>query len=151
MAYDSKRDRLLLLQRRRQEQGRRGRLRLQDRRGASGSNAAGKDKAAVPSRETIYLPELDAVLIGARVGRGRQAALAALRLRARTPGSASSCPAPTRSARAPGPVLQQLDGADVRSQPQAGLGGRPEQPRSRAAAGQAECQAARAQVAEPTC
>lgn len=30
-------------------------------------NATGKDKAAVQSRETIYLPEQDAVLIGARV------------------------------------------------------------------------------------
>ncbi len=67
MAYDSKRDRLLFFSGVDKDKGdvtaydfKTGKAKRLD--------AAGKEKAALPSRETIYLPELDAVLLGARVG-----------------------------------------------------------------------------------
>ncbi len=70
MAYDSRRDRLLLFSNADKNKGDVAGLRLEERASRSWLNAAGKDKAAVPSRETIYLPEQDAVLIGAHVRGG---------------------------------------------------------------------------------
>src|SRR5260370_40448941 len=64
MAYDSRRDRLLLFS----DLGKnKGDVLAYDFKtgGTRWLNAAGKDKALSPSRETIYLPEVDAVLIGA--------------------------------------------------------------------------------------
>jgi len=66
MAYDSKRDRLLLFS---NVGPTKGNVTAYDLKSGEAKllDAEGKDKAAVPSRETIYIPELDAVLIGARV------------------------------------------------------------------------------------
>ena len=66
MAYDSKRDRLLFFS---NADKNKGDVAAYDFKNGEAKwlNTAGKDKADVPSRETIYLPELDAVLIGARV------------------------------------------------------------------------------------
>lgn len=66
MAYDSKRDRLLLFSRVGKNKGDVSAYDLKTGE-AKWMNAAGKDRAAVSSRETIYLPEIDMVLIGARV------------------------------------------------------------------------------------
>lgn len=66
MAYDSKRDRLLFFS---DADKNKGDVASYDFKSGEAKwlNAAGKEKAAVHSRETIYLPELDAVLVGARV------------------------------------------------------------------------------------
>lgn len=66
MAYDSTRNRLLFFS---NADKNKGNVAAYDLRtgAATWLHPAGKDKAAVLSRETIYLPELDAVLIGARV------------------------------------------------------------------------------------
>jgi hypothetical protein len=66
LAYDSKRDRLLFFS----DLGRtKGDVAAFDFRtgAATWQGAAGKEAAAVPSRETAYLPEADAVLIGGHV------------------------------------------------------------------------------------
>jgi len=66
MAYDSRRDRLLLFSDLGKNRG--DVLEYNFKTGKTRwLGAGGKDKALVPSRETIYLPEADAVLIGARV------------------------------------------------------------------------------------
>ncbi len=69
MAYDSKRDRLLFFSGTDQNKGDVAAYDL-----ASGEarwlNANGKTFAAVPSRETVYLPDADAVLLGARASVG---------------------------------------------------------------------------------
>jgi hypothetical protein len=66
MAYDSKRDRLLLFS---DVDKHKGDVVAYDVKTgkAERQNARGKSKAAVPSRETIYIPEFDGVLIGAHV------------------------------------------------------------------------------------
>ena len=66
MAYDVKRDRLLFFSAVGKQKGD---VAAYDIRNGESSwlDAAGKAQAAVSSRETIYLPEQDAVLIGARV------------------------------------------------------------------------------------
>ncbi|QDU25535.1 hypothetical protein ETAA8_06040 [Anatilimnocola aggregata] len=66
MAYDSKRDRLLFFSAVGKQKGD---VAAYDLKTGDNSwlDAAGKVHAAVSSRETIYLPEQDAVLIGARV------------------------------------------------------------------------------------
>ena len=66
MAYDSKRDRLLSFS---NADKNKGDVAAYDFKSGEAKwlNAAGKEKAALHARETIYLPELDAVLIGARV------------------------------------------------------------------------------------
>src|SRR5207253_5030033 len=66
MAYDSKRDRLLMFS---SVDKRKGDVLAYDLKTGKSAwlDAAGKGKAAARSRETIYLPEQDAVLIGARV------------------------------------------------------------------------------------
>jgi hypothetical protein len=66
LAYDSRRDRLLFFSN--ADKGK-GDVAAYDFKSGAAKwlDAAGKDRAAVPSRETIYLPEFDAVLIGARV------------------------------------------------------------------------------------
>jgi hypothetical protein len=72
MAYDSRRDRLLFFS---NADKNKGDVAAYDFKSSEAKwlNAAGKNKVAVPSRETVYLPELDAVLIGARVSRdGKQ-------------------------------------------------------------------------------
>ncbi len=66
MAYDSKRDRLLFFSDADKDKGDATAYDLQTGE-AKSLNAAGKDKAAAPSRETVYIPEADAVLVGARV------------------------------------------------------------------------------------
>ncbi|WP_425617222.1 kelch repeat-containing protein [Anatilimnocola sp. NA78] len=66
MAYDSKRDRLLFFSAVGKQKGDVAAYDLKTGDNAW-LNAAGKERAAVSSRETIYLPEQDAVLIGARV------------------------------------------------------------------------------------
>lgn len=66
LAYDSKRDRLLFFSDTGKEKGDVAAYDFKSGE-ASWLNPAGKDKAAVPSRETIYLPESDQVMIGARV------------------------------------------------------------------------------------
>jgi hypothetical protein len=66
MAYDAKRDRLLFFSNVDKNKGDVAAYDLKSGE-AKWLGAAGKEKAAVPSRETIYLPELDAVLVGARV------------------------------------------------------------------------------------
>jgi hypothetical protein len=66
MAYDSKRDRLLLFS----DLGKnKGDVLAYDFKSGTTRwlNPAGKDKALVPSRETIYVPEADGVLIGGHV------------------------------------------------------------------------------------
>jgi len=69
MAYDSKRDRLLLFSDVGKNKG--DVLEYDFETGATRwLNAAGKGKALSPSRETIYLPDNDAVLIGAHVPDG---------------------------------------------------------------------------------
>jgi hypothetical protein len=69
MAYDAKRDRLLLFSDLGKNQG--DVLEYDFKTGATRwLNAAGKGKALSPSREAIYLPEDDAVLIGAHVAGG---------------------------------------------------------------------------------
>ena len=66
MAYDSKRDRLLLFSDLGKNKG--DVLEYDFKTGATRwLGAAGKDKALAPARETIYVPEADAVLIGAHV------------------------------------------------------------------------------------
>jgi hypothetical protein len=66
MAYDSKRDRLLLFSDLGMYKG--DVLEYDFKTGTTRwLNAAGKDRALAPSRETIYLPEEDAVLVGAHV------------------------------------------------------------------------------------
>jgi hypothetical protein len=66
MAYDSRRDRLLFFSNADKNKG--DVVAYDFKTGeAKWLHAVGKDKAAVPSRETVYVPELDAVLIGARV------------------------------------------------------------------------------------
>jgi len=66
LAYDSRRDRLLFFS---DADKNKGDVVAYDLKSgaAKGLNAAGKEKAAVHSRETVYLPELDMVLIGGRV------------------------------------------------------------------------------------
>jgi hypothetical protein len=66
MAYDSKRDRLLLFSNVGKD---RGDVTVYDFKTgeATRREAGGREKAAAPSRETIYLLEIDAVLVGARV------------------------------------------------------------------------------------
>ena len=66
MAYDAKRGRLLFFS----DLGKtRGDVAACDLRTAEAKwlGASGKGAAAVPSRETVYLPEADAVLVGAHV------------------------------------------------------------------------------------
>jgi hypothetical protein len=66
MAFDSKRNRLLLFSMAGENAG--DVLAYDIESGKSAwLQAAGREKAAAPSRETVYLPEQDAVLIGARV------------------------------------------------------------------------------------
>jgi hypothetical protein len=69
MAYDGQRDRLLLFSGVGQRRGD-----VVEYSFASGTarwlEAAGRERAAAPSRETVYVPESDAVLIAARVARG---------------------------------------------------------------------------------
>ncbi len=79
LAYDSRRDRLLFFS---NADKNRGDVAAYDFKSGAAKwlNAAGKEQAAVPSRETIYLPELDAVLVGAAY-RGGETTLGALRLR----------------------------------------------------------------------
>jgi hypothetical protein len=66
LAHDTRRDRLLFFS---GADKNKGDVMAYDFKTAEAKwlNAAGKEKAAVPSRETIYLPDLDGVLIGARV------------------------------------------------------------------------------------
>jgi hypothetical protein len=66
LAYDSKRERLLFFS---GVDRTKGDVTAYDFKTGEAKllGAGGKDKAAAPSRETIYLPELDAVLVGARV------------------------------------------------------------------------------------
>jgi hypothetical protein len=66
MAYDSRRDRLLFFS---NADRNKGDVAAYDFKNGEVKwlNAWGKEKAAVPSRESIYLAELDAVLMGARV------------------------------------------------------------------------------------
>ena len=66
LSYDSKRDRLLFFS----DIGeKKGQVAVYDFKTAEVSwlNPAGADKALAPCRETVYVPEADAVLIGARV------------------------------------------------------------------------------------
>ncbi|HVV99049.1 MAG TPA: hypothetical protein VHB77_01845, partial [Planctomycetaceae bacterium] len=66
MAYDSKRDRLLMFSN--VDVGKGDVVAYDVKSGkAEWLNARGKAKADIPSRETIYIPELDGVLIGAHV------------------------------------------------------------------------------------
>ncbi len=65
MAYDSKRDRLLFFSGSDKNKGDVAAYEFSSGE-ARWLNATGKDFAAVPSRETVYLPEADAVLLGAR-------------------------------------------------------------------------------------
>jgi len=65
MAYDAKRDRLLLFSDIGKNKG--DVLEYDIKAGVTRwLNAAGKDKALAPARETAYIPDTDAVLIGAR-------------------------------------------------------------------------------------
>ncbi len=66
MAHDCKRDRLLLFSSRGQHKGDVAAYDLKTGQ-ARWLNPQGKDRAAAPSRETAYLPEVDVVLIGAHV------------------------------------------------------------------------------------
>jgi hypothetical protein len=69
LAYDSKRNRLLFFS----DLGKtRGDVMAYDFRSGAAKwlNAAGKEAAATPSRETVYLPEADAVLVGGHVEAG---------------------------------------------------------------------------------
>jgi hypothetical protein len=69
MAYDSKRDRLLLFSDVGKNKG--DVLEYDFKTGTTRwLNPAGKGKALAPSRETVYLPDSDAVLIGAHVPDG---------------------------------------------------------------------------------
>ena len=66
MAYDAKRDRLLLFSG--VDRNRGDVMAYAMKTGEAGwLNAAGKARAGVRSRETVYLPELDAVLVGKTV------------------------------------------------------------------------------------
>jgi len=66
MAYDSKRDRMLLFSDLGKNKG--DVLEYDFKSGTTRwLNAAGRDKALAQSRETIYVPEADAVLIGAHI------------------------------------------------------------------------------------
>lgn len=66
MAYDSKRDRLLFFSDMDKNKG--DVVAYDFKTGqARWLNAGGKERAAVPSRETIYVPHLDGVLVGAHV------------------------------------------------------------------------------------
>ena len=71
MAYDSKRDRLLFFS---GTDKNKGDVAVYDFSSSEAHwlNANGKTFAAVPSRETVYLPEADAVLLGARVAVGEK-------------------------------------------------------------------------------
>src|SRR5271169_5935753 len=66
LAYDSKRDRLLFFS---AADKNKGDVMAYDLKSGQAKwlNAAGKDKAAQSSRETIYLPDQDMVMIGAHV------------------------------------------------------------------------------------
>jgi hypothetical protein len=66
MTYDSKRDRLLFFSGSDKNKGDVAAYEFSSGE-ARWLNAIGKEFAAVPSRETVYLPESDAVLLGARV------------------------------------------------------------------------------------
>jgi hypothetical protein len=66
MAYDGKRDRLLLFSNVGPEAGDVAAYDLKTGR-SRWLKAAGRERAKVPARETVYLPEADAVLVGARV------------------------------------------------------------------------------------
>lgn len=66
LAYDSKRDRLLFFSAVGKNKGDVAAYEMKTGK-SSWLDAIGKSQAAVSSRETIYLPEQDAVLIGARV------------------------------------------------------------------------------------
>jgi hypothetical protein len=69
MAYDSRRDRLLLFSDLGKNRG--DVLEYDFKTGATRwLNAAGRDKALAPCRETIYLPDADAVLVGAHAPGG---------------------------------------------------------------------------------
>jgi hypothetical protein len=71
MAYDSKRDRLLLFSDLGKNKG--NVLEYDCKSGVTRwLGAAGSDKALAQSRETIYVPEADAVLIGAHIPGGMQ-------------------------------------------------------------------------------
>ena len=66
MAFDSKRGRLLLFSNVDRNKG--DAMSVDPKTGKTAwLGAAGKAKAALPSRETVYLPEQDAVLVGARI------------------------------------------------------------------------------------
>jgi hypothetical protein len=69
MAHDTKRDRLLLFSDLGPNKGDVAEYDLKTGK-SRWLGAAGREAAAAPSRETAYLPELDAVLIGARVNGG---------------------------------------------------------------------------------
>ena len=66
LAYDSKRNRLLFFSNLGQHKGDVAAYDFRTGK-AQWLNAGGKGTAAVPSRETVYLPEADAVLVGAHV------------------------------------------------------------------------------------
>src|SRR5205807_4636153 len=66
LAYDSKRDRLLFFSGIGKNKGDVAAYDVKTGK-AKWLGAAGKERAGVPSRETIYLPDVDMVLIGARV------------------------------------------------------------------------------------
>jgi hypothetical protein len=66
MAYDSRRDRLLFFSNADKNKGDVAAYGFKNGE-AKWLGAGGKEKATVNSRETIYLPDLDAVLVGARV------------------------------------------------------------------------------------
>lgn len=66
MAYDSKRDRLLFFSNADKDKGDVTAYDLKTEE-AKSLNAIGKAKAAAPARETVYLPDDDAVLVGVRV------------------------------------------------------------------------------------
>jgi hypothetical protein len=69
LAYDAKRERLLLFSDLAEHRGDVAEYDLKTGR-SRWLEAAGREKATAPSRETVYLPEWDAVLVGARVAGG---------------------------------------------------------------------------------
>ena len=97
MAYDSKRDRLLFFSNADKNKGDVTAYDLKTGE-AKSLNATGMDKAAAPSRETVYIPDADAVLVG-RASTPTTSSAGCCTTAARTPGSAWNCLAPTRSAR----------------------------------------------------
>ena len=84
--------------------------------------AAGKEKAAVHSRETVYLPDLDVVLVGAHVVTLEGKPLWALYDCGKHAWFGVDCQGTTRSARDRGQLLQQFDGPDLRSAIASGSG-----------------------------